>query len=268
MAVYLLIRYQKQLSLRVALILGVIAGLSFLTKILGMAVFLSTLLLMIVLKIEKRKISLMIEMIEIFSLFVLGFLFYGHYFGADLFWQIQAYQATRNLGINTLWTLLLKPVIANKIFFDGWYYWCFFCLFFLFVSYQKFRFIILPSFIYLFLLLNSVRQTDLHGWYALPLFPFLALAAGIVFNKLIKKLSWLILIFVLLAGVHQVDFLYRSNFGLTAGVFRFFLLILFGPFLFSLIFKRERMYRLLSWWWFSIFIFLNVMTVWYYVHPA
>ncbi|MFZ5845408.1 MAG: ArnT family glycosyltransferase [Patescibacteria group bacterium] len=265
LATYILVAFSRKITPAKTILLALISGLAILTKVLGIGVFLTVAYF---LKEAKVKIKIFSTFILIFSLFVLIWSFYGWYFGGNLFWQIQAYQGSRELGAQTLLTFLTTPIIVNKVFYDGWYFWGLISLLVIFSDYRKFKFILIPAAIYLLLLLLSVRQTDLHGWYLLPLFPFFALAAGAKFKELAAKPNWLTLIFVLLVGIFQIKTLYADNFGMTPGGFRFLSLLLVGPLTLALVLLQRKWYRWLTRAYFYLFILGNVMITWFYVHPA
>lgn len=265
LAVFLYVMFYKKISTKTVIFLGIISGLAFLSKVLGIVVFLSVVSFLIADKVKIKKILLLSS---ITGLFICAFIIYGLYFGGELFWQIQQYQSLRSLGPETLLTIISSPIIINKVFYDGWYFWGLFSLFFSFSDYKKNKFIILPSIIYLVLLMASVNKTDIHGWYMIPLFPFMALSSASVLGTVFKKNNWLLPVFSLLVGIWEIKYLYEIPFGLTPFVFRFFLFTFIGlPILLSL-FNREKSYNILRNTLFYLFIFGSILITFLYKHPA
>lgn len=264
-AVYLFSLFEKRLTIRKVVILGILAGLSFWTKVLGGVVFLS--LLFMFLK-ERVQLKIVLIFTTIFLLFVLGFIGYGLYFGGDLFWKIQFAQSSRNIGPEALWNIITSPAIVNKIVFDGWFFFGLFSLFYGFSDYAKNKRIIVPSFLYFFLLLISLNKIGSSGWYFIPLFPFIALSIANLLVENLKKQNFLPLLFVIFIGLGEIQYLWEAPFGLSPSVFRLLSLLFFLPFLFSLFLKSDRPYRIIGNFWFYIFILGNIFMTYNYIHPS
>lgn len=265
-ALYLFLKFSKNFSYKTGILLSIICGLSFLSKVLGVFSFLTIFFLMLIKNVE-RKVILAFGLA--FLLFVIGFFLYGFYFGgSELFFQIQSYQAAREIGPQTLWVILTEPIIVNKVFMNGWYFLGIIAIFYVLLNYKKHEYIIVPSLVYFLLLLASLNQTDRHGWYMLPLYPFMAISIAELLKTTLEKKNWFIIIFLILIGVSHIELLYEVPFGLTPFVYRALLLLLIVPVGLTLFFKKERAYRLLGNMWFYIFILGNIATTLYYKHPA
>ncbi len=255
----------KKLSIRKIILLGVLGGLGIWTKVIGASVFLANALFLLA---ERYKWKMIAISTCIFLLFVAAFIGYGFYFDKDLFWEVQGMQSERNIGPNTLWTYTLQALIVNKPYLNGWYFFGLFCLFFLFSDVKKHKAIIIPSFIYFFLLLLSLTQFGHSGWYMIPLYPFMSLAIAYVISEGIKKASWIIFLFAIYIGVSEMQYVYEPIFGLTSFQYRLFSVLLIAPFVASYAFRMESFSRFLGNFWFYAFIIGNIIATRLYMHPV
>lgn len=200
------------------LLLGVICALAVLSKVLGVVVFFSVAAICFWRGLGIRRLM------WIAVPFVLGlgvFYLYGRAYDEELFWAVQSYQGTsRVLGPNTIWMIIGSPGIVNKIVHDGWYIWGLLALGIASLDMRRNMMIVVPALLYLLLLVVSVNETDIHSWYLIPLFPFLAIAGGKLLVDSIENQRWTLLIWVILIGASLVGPLYEEPFGLTPGVYR------------------------------------------------
>lgn len=248
-------------------LLGFLAGLAFLTKFVGLFVWL-TLLLLFLYEPRARKHILPFSVIT----FLVGSVYFLYGFALDktLFLKILSFQGAREVGPFSFFNLFLTPAIVNKIFVDGWVYFGWFALFISIYQYKKNIKIVVPSLCYLLIFVLSVNQKDLHGWYNYPFYPFLAIASGKLISEIIDKPSFLKAIFLLTAGFSALNLTYFEFFGLTPGFFRTLVFLLFLPFFLGV----ARM-KMLNFFVKKLFIFylvliflLNVISVVAYVHPS
>lgn len=264
-ALYLFCIYKKHITNAKAAIIGLICGLCVLTKELGIAVFLSMLYLFIDERIRVKQILLLGSIF----VFISGiYILYGFYYDKELFLQIISMQSNRSIGPQTLTYILSTPIIVNKIFYDGWYFFGFFSILFSLHDYKKNKMIIVPAAIYLFFLLFSLTRQGEMGWYIIPLFPFMALASAHVLVEGIKEYNWSIFIMLLFVGLSQIKLLYEDIFGLTPMQFRVQLIIIFVPLVILFLLQKKRMFGLLAQVWFYLLIIGNILITYNYVHPA
>lgn len=263
--VYVINKFSKKMSYRKAILVGSICGLSLLTKMLGVAAFFFALYLLISEKVNKR-------FIIVFScsllVFIGALLVYAFYYDWDLFWEIQAAQAGRMIGPQTLRLLTQDPVIVNKVFYDGWYFMGFFALFFSFFDYKKNKFIIMPATIYFILLLLSMTREGHSGWYMIPLFPFMSIAIGNLLKEIVSKVSFLFVVFLLFVGMSEMHLLHEIPFGLNPTRFRLLLFFLLVPFIVAYLTGNKRLIKILCHIFFYLFIVGNFLSTYYYVHPS
>jgi len=267
LALILFERFIRKREKKLVYLLGLIAGLAFLTKFIGIFIYLS-LLLLFLLKPKLRK-----EIIP-FSLtaFLIGsfYFLYGLVINRELFLEILAFQGAREVGPFSFFNLFLAPAIVNKIFVDGWVYFGWAALAVLLYKDRKHFEITAAFFSYLFLFVLTVDQRDLHGWYNYPFYPFLAMASGKLIEEITKTPSLLNIVFLLTAGLSTVSLTYFSVFGLSSSLFRLLVVISFLPFFITLfrIKKLDFLVKSVFIFYLVLIFFLNIVAVLHYVHPA
>lgn len=265
-ALYLFVLWHNKLTDKKSLILGVLAGLSFWTKEVGVIVFITLMFLLIT---QRAKIKYTLVVMLIFFSFLLAYLGYGAYYDWEVFTGAITVQATRIVGPQTLQLLTSTPIIVNKVYYDGWYFLGMFAFFFSFFAYQKQKMLLVPAAAYFMLLIFSLTREGEMGWYMIPMFPFMALfTAHFLVEGLKKKTSWGIFVLLIFVGLAQIKLLYEDIFGLSTLHFRILLILLFAPSLIALLFKKERAFRIIGNMWFYLFILGNIFLTYNYIHPA
>lgn len=247
------------------LLLGVVCALALLSKVLGVVVFLSVVVICFWRGFGVRRL------LWIILPFVLGlgaFYLYGRAYDEGLFWAIQTYQGSRLVGPNALWMLLTSPIVVNKVYYDGWYFWGLFALGLASFDSKKNMMVVIPAFLYIFLLLASVNQMDVHGWYVIPLFPFLALAGGKLLEEIQQKVSFVLGIFAVFVWLPIYRELYEIPFGIAPSVYRGFLFFLLVPVLGSVLFGSRLWYRRFARMLCLLALFGTMIITFRYIHPA
>lgn len=261
---YIFTRFKK-LSFKSIILIGIFSGLSLWTKILGFTLFVSSLSLLSLDRYKKKHISVFIS---IFLIFFILLLLYGAFYDWNLFLQIQTSQGSRNIGPLSLLMLLNQPVIVNKVYFDGWYFFGFLALFFSFLDFKENKYIIIPSLFYLLILTITLTKEGQSGWYAILLFPYMAIASARFVTKLFEKPSFAVFIFLIFIGYFHIENIYASAFGLSSISYRILFILLFLPCFISLFAKKDTLYRFLVAFYFYFFILGNFISTFYYIHPA
>lgn len=229
-------RVSKKSSTKTLLVIGFLCAASILAKILGVVVWLSV---VAILWYRKETFKQLMIVSGAAAIGFLALYLYGRVYGETLFWAVQSYQGTaRVLGPNTIWMMLGSPSIVNKIYYDGWYFWGLFALGLAAFDVRKNILVVIPAFLYLLLLIVSVNQTDIHGWYFLPLFPFLAVASGRALVDAVENCRYTIFLWAMLIGAQLIDALYAVPFGLTPTVYRWLIGIILSLAILSLRSKR------------------------------
>lgn len=266
LSIYIFVLFYKKITIAKALILGLLAGLAFWTKEVGIAVFISTAFLFLS---ERLSWKFIILMTAITGIFVLGYVFYGYYYDWEVFTKVIQVQSNRIIGPQTLQLLTTQPVIVNKVYYDGWYFLGFLSIFISFMSYQKHKMLLVPAATYFMLLIFSLHRTGEMGWYMIPLFPFMAiLSANLLVEGFRAKFSWTIFLMLLFVGFYQIQYLYEASFGLTPIQFRIILFVIFAPVVLAFLLRKEKIFNILSQTWFYILILGNIYLSYNYVHPA
>lgn len=265
LATYLFSLWSKSINYKKAILIGILCGLSFWTKELGIALFLAMFYLFIAEKAGLKK-TLALTLIVLFSILLYGA--YGFYFDKEVFLQILSLQSGRMIGPETFTYLFSTPIIVNKVFYDGWYFFGFISLFLSFFDYKKNKTVLIPAFFYLLALIFALTSGGEMGWYIIPLFPFMAIATANLLAKGFKEKNWYVFVMLLFAGLSEIKLLYEANFGLTAMQFRVQLFLMFAPLIILLLLKKERWFNILSHAWFYLLIFGNILITYSYIHPA
>ena len=255
----------KKLTVKRSLLLGILSGLSFWTKEVGISVAIMLLALMIM---DRIKIVSAINFIFVTVLFVLGYVAYGMYFDSKVFWSIVTTQAMRDIGPKTLTYILTTPIIINKVYYDGWYFLGFFSLFAGLVQAKRLRIILVPAFTYFLLLLALLTQGGEMGWYLIPLFPFMAIVTVFLLVDSLETGNWYIFALILFVGLYLIEQIYQKNFGLTVSQFRLLAGILFVPITYAMLLKKKKLFQTFGRVYFYSLIAGTAYVTFTYVHPA
>lgn len=257
--------YSKKITFRKTILIGILSGLAFWTKELGIGVFFTMFYLFFE---EHKKPMFIFALSALFLIFFIGYIGYGYYYDGNLFWKIVSIQSARPIGPDTLLLLTAHPIIVNKPYFDGWYFLGFLSIFFGLFDLKKYKMIAIPALIYLMLMLFSLNKTGEMGWYMIPMFPFMAVMTANLIKEGLRKESWFIFLLLLFIGLYEIKYLYEANFGLTYLQFRILLFMIFGPFILLRLFHKENAFRLLGNIWFYFLILGTIVLTYSYTHPA
>lgn len=218
---------------------------------------------------KKIKISVLSTFLTTIVLGLGAYALYGWVYDWDTFVNIIRLQGNRNVGPQTLWYLLSTPIIINKIYYDGWYFFGFFALATLYSQIKRYVVVIIPPFVYFFFLLLSLTQRGQSGWYMIPLFPFMAIASAIVLKQAIKQTSATYLIFLFFIGFMFFESFFQARFGLTNSQFRTLSVLVFGPAVLVTFFRNtQRVRQRLYVFYFYVAIGLTAIGTYSYLHPA
>lgn len=267
LALILFEKFVEQKKKSLVYLLGFLSGLAFLTKFVGLFVYLSLFFLFL----SEPKLRKNILPLSVVAFLVGSFYFlYGLALDKNLFLKILSFQGAREVGPYSFFNLFLTPAIVNKIFVDGWVYFGWFALIILISRGKENLKVVIPALCYLLIFVLTVNQKDLHGWYNYPFYPFLAIASGKLISQMIDKPSFLNVIFLLTAGFSTLNLTYFNLFGLSPTLFRILVLLFFLPFFFEAfrIRKLDRFAQKLFVFYLAVLIFLNIVSVITYIHPA
>jgi len=264
-SIYLFTIFDKRMTAKKAILLGLLTGLSFWTKELGIVTFFTLSFFFVWRKIRWK---FFISFLLTSCLFFLLYLGYGDYYDWNLFWAVISAQSNRPIGPEVLQMLIFQPVIVNKPYFDGWYFLGFVALFASFVDFKKYSYVLIPSFLYFLLLIFSLNRDGQMGWYVIPLFPFMAIAVATALHASLQKSGWFLYILLVFAGLYEIQYLYEASFGLTPVQFRIMLILLFAPLIVLHSMGKEKLAAKLGLFWFYLLIVGNVVLTYTYIHPA
>ncbi|MFQ5878438.1 MAG: glycosyltransferase family 39 protein [Acidobacteriota bacterium] len=180
-AILLVRRLGRTGAAREAALIGAVCGLAIWTKATGMAVVGTALVLLLAAR-RYRAASLVAALA---GGSVLLYLLYAWAYDFDIFVKIvQAQSATKWASLDSFLDLMSGKVVV-KWFGRGWY------LFLLLAAgvaaFRKERALLVPVAIYATLIALSADHRVVYGWYRIPLFPFLCVAAGIYLDEMIRE---------------------------------------------------------------------------------
>lgn len=264
-AIYIYSRIKKSMSTKVALVLGLIAGLSFWTKEAGVTVFATLFFLFLKDRLKLKPILITTSVMVLSVLFYIG---YGMYYNTKVFWEILSLQSTRIIGPDTLHLLMTKPIIVNKVFFDGWYILGFVALFFILLDTKKYKLIAIPACMYLLFQLVGINREGEMGWYMIPMFPFFSLSIGALAAAYLSKRNLFIILVVLFVGLSYVLNLFEPAFGLNSTAYRILFSLLFAPPLITYLFANDRWVGRWNTFWFALLLCIGAIQTYLYIHPA
>ena len=256
---------KKKPKVRHILLLSILSGLAFWTKELGITVFIAILLLSI---LERFSLKLLITF-SIISLFFFGlYPLYGYLYNWKLYTAVVFSQSTGVIGPNTLNSLFFKPIVVDKVYFDGWYLFGFVSFFASFLDLKNNKYLIIPSFVYFFLMLISLSREGEMGWYMIPLFPFFSIFSAHLLRESIKKGGGYIFVAVIFVGLYIFRYYFEAKFGLSNLTYRILMGIAFFPLLVAFVAKQGRIFQLLSETGFYAMILFTIYISYYYIHPV
>lgn len=168
-------KYETSHNGRWLLILGLLSGLSILTKVAGVAIAL-TWSVMLWQKKQLRDLVYFLTMVLMFSSL---WLIYAFVFDWHTFWLIQIAQGTRAVGFASVINLFVHQHIAESMLMDGWVILGFVLLF---SNLTRITGKISPLnalFIcWLLVFILTTAEQTWHGWYKFTMFPLMAMLIG------------------------------------------------------------------------------------------
>lgn len=156
------------------------------------------------LKAKKSRQAFFIFMSGLLSLSL--YFLYGLWVDKNHFLHTLAIQTGRGMDPNAFIRVLTSPDFYQP-FMDGFYLIGFISIFSLlfFKNKKKIDFFLINFFFLLTLLVITTTKTNNFFWYRYPLYPFLAIAAGEIINKLLKEESPLLFFLIYFLGFFAID---------------------------------------------------------------
>lgn len=179
-AVLLAERHARSGETKDAVLLGIVCGLSIWTKATGLAVVLTA----VVLLLARRRYRGASIAVLVTAGFGLLYLTYAWAYDFGVFLEVMRAQSTSKwVGLSSLLDLLQGKVV-EKPFGRGWYLWL--LLSAGVAGFRKERALLLPVVIYATVIGLTADERVIFGWYRIPLYPFLCVAAGLYLEEMIE----------------------------------------------------------------------------------
>jgi hypothetical protein len=116
---------------------------------------------------------------------VAAYLLYAWAYDFEIFLKvIQAQSTTKWVSLEAVNDLLGGKIVV-KYFGRGWYLWLLLCA--AFAALRRERGLLLPLAVYVVVIALTADYRVIYGWYRIPLYPFLCVAAGLALEEMIEK---------------------------------------------------------------------------------
>ncbi len=164
-----------------AVLAGVLSGLSIWSKATGVAVI----AVVLVLLLSKRRYRGALTALAVTGGFFLLYVLYAWALDFGIFLKIlEAQSTTKWVGLESLQDLLSGKIVT-KWFGRGWYLWLLLCAGI--AAFRRERALLLPLAVYATVIALSADYRVIYGWYRIPLYPFLCVAAGILLEEMLEE---------------------------------------------------------------------------------
>jgi len=174
-------RHELSGRMRDAVVAGVLGGLSIWTKATGVAVV----VVVLVLLLSARRFRGALVALGLAAGFLALYLVYAWTQDFDIFLKvIEAQSTSKWVGMESLQDLLTGKIVT-KYFGRGWYLWLLLCAGL--AAFRRERAILLPLAVYGTLIALTADHRVIYGWYRIPLYPFLCVAAGTALERMISR---------------------------------------------------------------------------------
>ena len=163
-----------------ALSAAILCGLSLWTKATGVAVPATALLLLL----GRRRHRAAALVAATSAAFLLLYLLYAAGYDLGIFLKvIQAQATTKWVGLDAVQDLLAGKVVV-KWFGRGWYLWLLLAAGV--AAFRKERALLVPLLVYGAVIVMTADHRVIYGWYRIPIYPFLCVAAGLYLETLLR----------------------------------------------------------------------------------
>lgn len=178
-------------------------------------------------------------------LFWVPYFAYGFHFDRELFLKVLSYQAQRPAGWSGLAFLITHPGFSVEVFLDGFMILGFLALaYLLFKKRSKGEEIVLFSFVFsLLVVVFSGGRHDQLAWYRYPIYPWMAMATGLLIREVWLKPAFLSSVIFIPLVLTNTDLLenpfWKVKFFLESRFYRFALVGLLFPSIWQFFSKKE-----------------------------
>jgi hypothetical protein len=227
-AILLVQRHERFGRTRDAAFAGVLCGLSIWTKATGVAVLATVLILLL----ARRRHRAALLAAGITAGFVGLYLLYAWAYDFGIFLKIMQAQSTSKWVALDSFLDLLSGKVVTKFFGRGWYLWLMLAA--AVAAFRKEKGLLVPIVIYGAMIALTADHRVIYGWYRIPIYAFLCVAAGIYLDEMIRE-SDLFHAAPFAATAVVTGLVYALPAGLGAGPGRWtvalFATLAFGPYL-------------------------------------
>jgi hypothetical protein len=242
-----------------AVLAGALAGLSIWCKATGVAVI----AVVLVLLLSRRRHRGALTALGVACGFLLLYLLYAWAFDFGLFFKVLLGQSTTKLVSLEALQDLMAGKIVTKFFGRGWYLWLLLCAGI--VALRKERALLVPLAVYAMMIAMTADSRVIYGWYRIPIYPFLCVAAGILLEDMLEEAD-LYRVFPFAIAAVSTGVLYTmpewtKEPGPAKILMLVFALLALGPYLVRLAFDRPltaRIARATTWVLLALFLFTNL----------
>lgn len=181
----------------------------------------------ILLYAKKRKEAVITGVVT--ALFFLLFLMWGYLLDSQVFinlWKLQL--ARYDMTFDGIFVLFRDPLIADRLFVDGWIYfgWIAICMLLL-RDIKKNMPIIFGFLAYLAIFIFAIPAEPLHGWYRYPFYPFLSISIAVLLYDFWNTNLFVFGIWAILAGLSMLSESFQKNFGFSYTLYRSYIALVF-----------------------------------------
>ena len=180
-AILAALRHRETGEVGASALAGALCGLSLWTKATGVAVPVVVLLILVAARRWRGAIVALAITLGFFGLYLV----YAWWYGFGIFLKVIAAQATTKWVSLDAVQDLLQGKVVTKLFGRGTY--LFLLLAAGWAAFRKERALLLPVAVYGVIIALTADQRVIYGWYRIPLYPFLCVAAGLYLEEMIER---------------------------------------------------------------------------------
>ena len=254
-------RHERSGRARDAVLAGVLSGLSIWSKATGVAVI----AVVLVLLLSRRRYRGALTVLGVTCGFLVLYLLYAWALDFGIFLKvIEAQSTTKWVGLEALQDLLGGKIVT-KWFGRGWYLWLLLCAGI--AALRRERALLLPLAVYATVIALSADFRVIYGWYRIPIYPFLCVAAGILLEEMIHEADlYRVFPFAIAAVSTGALYAWAGSPALiqSKSAVALFGLVALAPYMLRLAFERPltaRLARGATWLLLLFFLFTSLRTI-------
>jgi dolichyl-phosphate-mannose-protein mannosyltransferase len=244
-----------------AILAGVLSGLAIWSKATGVAVI----AVVLVLLLSRRRYRGALTALGVTCGFVVLYLLYAWALDFDIFMKvIQAQSTTKWVGLEAVQDLLGGKIVT-KSFGRGWYLWLLLCAGI--AALRRERALLLPLAVYATVIAMTADFRVIYGWYRIPLYPFLCVAAGVLLEEMLEEADlYRVFPFAFAAVSTGALYAWAASPALIQSktAVALFGLVALAPYAARLAFERPitvRLARAATWLLLALFLFTSLRTI-------